>query len=377
MPVIEVRTQSAQYTITIEPGLLNRIGECVRSLAPAQRAMLVVDSALVDDYLPIAGESLLKANYQVVMETVTAAESNKSMDAARQLYQAAIKGRIERSSPIIALGGGIAGDLTGFVAATFMRGVPFVQIPTTLLAMVDAAIGGKTGVNYEFKSDESASGGASGASLVKNIIGAFWQPRAVLIDPNVLKTLDRRELNCGLAECVKHAVIADPALFDFIERKQTAFQAIDIPVLTELIARSAQVKVDIVAEDEREMGRRALLNLGHTFGHAMEGFPELSLHHGESVAIGLCAAAECAVLTKRLSRQDADRIVDLMKAIGLPTQMPGPINAAALMTAMQHDKKVQSGRVRLILPTSIGSAEIVDDVPDDVVRSAWKTVGAT
>lgn len=375
MPTIDVRTQSATYAITIEPGLLARAGEIVRAVAPSQRAMIVVDENLVDTYLPIVGESLLKAKYQTVVETVIASEAKKSLDEMQRLCRAALNGRLERSSPVIALGGGITGDVAGFTAATYMRGVPLVQIPTTLLAMVDAAIGGKTGVNLAVENG-GAGVQSGGAHLAKNIIGAFWQPRSVLIDPAVLATLPACELNCGLAECVKHAVIAEPKLFDYLKSEAKAVQSLNLDVLTNLISRSAQVKVTIVSEDEREMGRRALLNLGHTFGHAMEGFPELGLHHGEAVAIGLCAAAECAVITKKLSRSDAERIVGLLKQVSLPTKLPKAIRVDALMAAMQHDKKVQSGRVRLILPTSIGSAAIVDDVPDEAVKSAWKSVGA-
>jgi 3-dehydroquinate synthase len=274
---------------------------------------------------------------------------------------------LERGSPVVALGGGIVGDTAGFAAATFMRGVPLVQVPTTLLAMVDAAIGGKTGVNY----------GLPGDGLGKNMIGAFWQPRAVVVDPLVLETLDPRDFRCGLAECIKHALIADASLLGFLAERAAAIRRLDTDALVTLIERCARIKVEIVQQDERETGRRALLNLGHTFAHALEARKHTDLRHGEAVAIGLVAAARCAVRTGRLSAADEQRIGSVLEAFDLPLRMPTPIGVSELVATMRYDKKVAAGRLRLVLPAGLGAAEITDDVPADAVSAAWAHVGAS
>jgi 3-dehydroquinate synthase len=279
--------------------------------------------------------------------------------------------RLERRSPVVALGGGVVGDTAGFAAATYLRGVPLVQAPTTLLAMVDAAIGGKTGVNIEIPPSEHAP-----CVLGKNLIGAFWQPRAVVCDPLVLRTLPQRDLRCGLAECVKHALIADPGLLTLLAESCGEIESCDEEALTPLIARSAAVKINIVQEDEREAGSRALLNLGHTFAHAIEPIPELDLRHGEAVSIGVCAAVRCAVLTGRMEETEGDIVVDLLELLGLPVEMPQPVEIDRLLHAMSYDKKAAGGRVRLVLPTGLGSAAIVDDAPAEAVIEAWESVGA-
>ncbi|MHC4993349.1 MAG: 3-dehydroquinate synthase [Planctomycetota bacterium] len=247
-----------------------------------------------------------------------------------------------------------------------MRGLPLVQVPTTLLAMVDAAIGGKTGVNVPLP----------GGGLGKNLVGAIWQPKAVLVDPLVLGTLDPRDLRCGLAECVKHALIADASLLDWLDDNAAAIQRLAPDVLVTLIERSARIKVGIVEQDERELGKRALLNLGHTFAHALEARQHLELRHGEAVAIGLVAAAHCAARTGRLDADGEQRITAVLEVLGLPVRVPAPADAGELIQAMRFDKKVMAGRRRLVLPAGLGAAEIVEDVPDDVVRAAWEQVGA-
>ena len=211
----------------------------------------------------------------------------------------------------------------------------------------------------------------------KNLIGAFWQPRAVVVDPLVLRTLPARDSRCGLAECIKQGVLASAGLLSFIEARLKGITELDTETITELIARSAQIKVAIVQEDEREAGRRALLNLGHTFAHVIEPIEALDLRHGEAVAIGICAAARCAHETGRLARDDEKRISDLLGMAGLPTRLPQPIDAPRLIDAMGYDKKVAHGRLRLVLPTALGRAEIADDVPREAVVSAWHAVGAT
>ncbi|MHC5004129.1 MAG: 3-dehydroquinate synthase, partial [Planctomycetota bacterium] len=278
-----------------------------------------------------------------------------------------LAGRMQRSSPVVALGGGIVGDVAGFAAATYLRGVPVVQVPTTLLAMVDAAIGGKTGVNHPLP---------AGSGLGKNLIGAFWQPSAVLADPEVLRTLDERHLRCGLAECIKHGVIAEPGLFELIEQRVDELRVDAVALLEELVLRAAAVKATIVARDVRESGVRALLNLGHTFAHVIEPIADLDLHHGEAVSIGMCAAARCAERTGRLGAADRERIEGLLAQAALPVRLSRPVPAGRLIAAMMFDKKVAKDRLRLVLPTAIGAATVVDDVPRAVIDAAWSDVGA-
>ena len=266
---------------------------------------------------------------------------------------------------MIAVGGGIVGDTAGFAAATYQRGLPLVHVPTTLLAMVDASIGGKTGVNIKLP----------GGGLGKNLIGAFWQPKAVPIDPAVLGTLDGRDLRCGLAECVKAAIIADASLLEFLSERVAAILKLDTATLVELIDRCVRIKVAIVCEDEREQGPRALLNLGHTFAHAIEADQQLGVRHGEAVSIGLAAAMDCAV---RTGRMDADRarVNAVLETFGLPLTLPARTAVSGLMHAMQFDKKAVGGRARLVVPEGLGAASIRDDVPEAVVTAAWATVGA-
>ena len=370
--VVHVNLAGASHDITIEPGLLGRVGALVAGVAASPAALLAVDERIAGDHGATVLGSLREARYTATVAPLTARESAKTLDTVRSLYDVMLsagaqgQGGLDRSSPVVALGGGIVGDTAGFAAATFMRGLPLVQVPTTLLAMVDAAIGGKTGVNVVLP----------GGGLGKNMVGAIWQPRAVLVDPLVLSTLDPRDLRCGLAECVKHALIADASLLDWLQEQAAAIQRLDPDVLVTLIERSARIKVGIVEPDERERGGRALLNLGHTFAHALEARQHVDLRHGEAVAIGLVAAAHCAARTGRLDSSDVQRIAGVLEVFGLPVRMPAPADADELIQAMRYDKKVMAGRRRLVLPTGLGAAEITDDVPDDVVRAAWEHVRA-
>lgn len=241
----------------------------------------------------------------------------------------------------------MVGDLTGFLAATWLRGVPFVQVPTTLEADVDAAVGGKTAVNH-----------AAG----KNLIGAFHQPRMVLIDTGTLATLDERDHRAGLAESVKHGIIRDAEFFTWHEDRARAILDRDEAVLGELIERNCRIKAEVVAADEREAGLRAILNFGHTIGHAIESDQAYALRHGECVALGMVAATEIAVARGMLARRDADRITVLLKKMGLATRLRQPADPEVLTALMQKDKKVQSGKIRFVLPTGIGEVVTVSDV---------------
>jgi 3-dehydroquinate synthase len=367
--VVHVGLAGAPHDITIEPGLLERLGALVADVAASPKAVLAVDARVALDHGQVAVGSLTEAGYSMGIVRLVAEESQKSLDAVRAAYDAMLRAKLDRSSPVVALGGGIVGDTAGFAAATFMRGLPLVQVPTTLLAMVDAAIGGKTGVNVPLP-----EGG-----LGKNMVGAIWQPRAVLVDPLVLRTLEPRELRCGLAECIKHAVISDASLLGWLTERAAAIKGLEPETLVTLIERCARIKVEIVEADEREraqVGGRGLLNLGHTFAHALESRLDLDLRHGEAVAIGLVAAAHCAACTGRLDAGDERSIAEALDVFGLPLRVPAPVDVADLTRAMRYDKKVIAGRQRLVLPTGLGAAEITDDVPAEVVRAAWAHVGA-
>ena len=366
--IIRVDLADDAYDITIEPGVLGRLGGIVREVAQSPTAFLAVDDRITASHGAAARRSLEEAGFHVIESALRAEETAKTLPSVHALYDAMLAGdvRLDRGSPVVAVGGGIVGDTAGFVAATFMRGVPLVGVPTTLLAMVDASIGGKTGVNLQLPD----------GSLAKNMIGAFWQPRAVVVDPEVLGTLDRRDLQSGLAECVKHGLIADASLLELLAGRAQAILGLETDALLELIERCARIKVEIVRQDPRESGRRALLNLGHTFAHALEFQPGLGLRHGEAVSIGLVAAARCATATGRLDEAGEQRIAAVLDGLGLPQRVPSPVPIGDLMRAMTFDKKAAAGRRRLVLPVAIGDAAIVDDVPDDVVEAAWAHVGA-
>lgn len=366
MPIIDVNLPNRSYEIIIEPGLLDDLGRHVRAVAPHRNAMLAVDDRIVDNHGQRAFQSLAKAGYEVIVAKLEADERRKVLEVVRALFHIMLSVPLERSSPVIALGGGVVGDVAGFAAATYLRGVPLVQVPTTLLAMVDASIGGKTGVNIEL----------TDGTLGKNLIGAFWQPRTVLCDPQVLKTLDERDFRCGMAESIKHALITGEELLEWLEANRKAIMQMDQKVLTELIHRSAKVKVGIVTQDERESGRRAVLNLGHTFAHAIEPIAELDLRHGEAVAIGLCAAAHVSRQRGMINDDDLQRIETVIESFGLPTRLEQQIETTRLVAAMQYDKKVADGKLRLILPRGLGAVEIVSDVRAEVIKAAWRHIGA-
>jgi 3-dehydroquinate synthase len=365
---IDVPVAPRPYPVLIGTGALSQTGLHCRAAAPHDRAMLVVDAAVAQFHLAPAQRSLEEAGYRVSVCEMRAAESSKTLDTVARICDAMLEARLERGSPLVALGGGIVGDTAGFAAAIYLRGVPLVHLPTTLLAMVDASIGGKTGVNHP------VPGGAG--ALGKNLIGCFWQPHLVIADPLALATLPPRELRCGLAECVKHGLLGDAALLADLRRDAVGIAAADARVLQPLIARSARIKVAIVARDVRESGERALLNLGHTFAHALEPLGELDLRHGEAVSVGLCAAAHAARLLGRLTCDEARQVEETLAGLNLPRCLPRPVELARLAHLMGFDKKVAHGRLRLILPRGLGAADIVEDVPADVIERAWRHVGA-
>lgn len=362
MATVELILPHHRYDIRMAPGLLADLGALLRQVAPHDRAALIVDDKLTRTHGRAAEASLEAAGYRPVVTTMTSGEDHKNLTTAEKLYHPLLDERLERKSPIVTVGGGIVGDTGGFVAATYLRGVPFVQCPTTLLAMVDASVGGKVGVNMP---------------QGKNLIGAFHQPVLVVIDTDTLKTLPKRDFVCGLAECVKHGVIRDPELFDWIDAHTQAIADLDADTLVELVRRNVAIKAKVVMEDEKESGVRAHLNFGHTFAHAIEAGTEYGRYlHGEAVALGMVAATRLAVQQKRCEANVVNRLVGLLEKVGLPTTANDLPTTDKLMSIMRSDKKVKDGRVRLVLPDRLGAVSVVNDTPDTAVVRAWDSLRA-
>jgi 3-dehydroquinate synthase len=343
--------QRAESTaLHVGRGAIGRLADILAAdgVALAGRRVLLVADGNVSVIAAQAAASLAAAGGLVATVEVVATEARKSLTTVEEIWHVGLAHRLGRSGLVVAVGGGVTGDVVGFAAATFLRGVELVQVPTTLLAMVDAAIGGKTGINLSLP-----DGG-----LGKNLAGAFWQPRLTVADPDALRSLPARELRAGLAECIKHAVLAGEPLFGALEDGIEAIVAGDSVALERLLPEIAAVKIGIVVRDPLERGERALLNLGHTFGHAIETLPGVDLLHGEAVAIGMVAACRCALARGLIAPSDADRIERLIARAGLPLCLPPcavvPGVEAEILRRMGFDKKVDGASIRLILPHGIG-----------------------
>lgn len=352
---LHVALGTRSYPIHIGSGLLTARPDLLATAVQGKQALVLSDEHVAPRYLPRIQAALsLHATSELV---IPAGEREKTLVRFADVMHAFAGMRASRDATLVALGGGVVGDLGGFAAACWMRGVRFVQVPTTLLAMVDSSVGGKTAVDLPEG---------------KNLVGAFHQPSAVLIDTDCLSTLPHRELRAGLAEVVKYGAIFDAGFFAWLEARADALLARDGAALAEAIERSCRHKADVVARDETEQGDRALLNFGHTFGHAIEtlGGYELVLH-GEAVAIGMVCAARLSARSGRASAADAERLVALLQRFGLPTETPEHLDRGALLDAMRLDKKNRSGALRLILWDGIGAARLADDNDEDQVRSAF------
>ncbi len=352
---IPVNLPDRSYNILIDKGSLANLGGEMSQLSLGKKVLLVSNPEIFDYYGQIAVNSLEKAGFVVFTHLIPAGENYKTLDLIAQVYDSALVHRLERSSTMVALGGGVIGDMTGFAAATWLRGINFVQVPTTLLAMVDASIGGKTGVNHP---------------QGKNLIGAFYQPKLVLIDPSVLKTLPVREFRAGMAEVIKYGVIWDADLFQQLEDSDNlaSFSQIDGDLLQTIITKSCQAKADVVSKDEKEAGLRAILNYGHTIAHGIESLTGYtSVNHGEAVAMGMVAAGAIAVKLGMWTAGENQRQTDLIEKAALETHIP-PLNADEMVNALTADKKVKDGQVRFILPTAIGQVTISDRVTPTLVR---------
>lgn len=339
---LEVRLGERSYPVIIGPGLLKQPQAFLPYLS--QRRVAVISNETV---FPLHGsklaEDLRLAGVQLTEILLSDGEQHKTLGSLERIYDALLRNAFDRKSVVLALGGGVVGDLAGFAAATYQRGVPFIQVPTTLLAQVDSSVGGKTAVNHP---------------LGKNMIGAFHQPRVVLADTSTLATLPDRELRAGLAEVIKYGLIRDPAFFMWLEANMPALLARDEAALTHAIYESCRNKAEVVEADEHEQGERALLNLGHTFGHAIEGALGFGVWlHGEAVGAGMVLAARLSCRLGLLSAAELARTERIIDAAGLPVEMPD-ITASQMLAFMEHDKKNEDGAIRLILMRAIGKAYV-------------------
>ena len=351
---LTVRTQSHDYPIVITEDATSKDGSMAKQIAPyiSGRQVLIVTNDTVAPLYLTALEEGLTTDFTVKVCVLPDGEQYKNQSSIDKIYDALMAAHFNRDVTLIALGGGVVGDMTGFAAASFMRGVNFIQIPTTLLSQVDSSVGGKTGINH-----------AQG----KNMIGAFWQPKMVLADMSTLKTLPARELSAGIAEIIKYALIMDETFLTWLEINLPAMMTLDLAVLGEAVKRCCQYKAEVVAQDERESGVRALLNFGHTFGHVIETHQGYgNWLHGEAVAAGMMQAAELSQKMGWLTHDEVDRIKNVLMLANLPTTPPA-IDIKTALDLMGHDKKVKHGQIRLILLKSIGSAILTNDFDDQLL----------
>ena len=376
--IVDVDLASHAYEVRIGRGALGGVGTAARSLLGqrSSRVLIVRDTGVPDRFEKMLVDDLHREGFQTHVCAITPSESIKNMETVRELLVEAVRFGMTRVDAVLALGGGVVGDIAGYVAASYQRGVPVIQCPSTLLSMVDASVGGKTGVNLSVDGD-----------LYKNMVGAFHQPSLVVADTELLDSLDDRQRRCGLAECVKHAVICKSvpdededhcALLDWMVTHLDSIASFDPDTIDQLVARNVGLKASVVMGDERESpdaksGGRMLLNFGHTFGHAIETLEGLSasgdpadapLHHGEAVALGMCCACSASVALGMCAESVADRIREMLGAVGLPTRVAGLPGTGELIERMGHDKKAAGGSLRVILPTGWGKCSIVSDADE-------------
>jgi len=355
MHTVKVRLGERSYDIEIGAGL-EKTGERLTGLGFGRKVALVTNPTVKKLYGQRVVDSLKAAGFVVMSIEVPDGEQFKNLDWANAIYTALLTNFFDRTCALVALGGGVIGDLTGFAAATFMRGVPFAQVPTTLLAMVDSSVGGKTGVNHP---------------MGKNMIGAFHQPKKVLMDLSVLASLPKEEFLSGMAEVIKYGVIRDAAFFEYLDQNREKILALDPDALEHIIQRSCEIKAEVVSSDEREGGLRAILNYGHTIGHAIETAENYTMRHGHAVAIGMVIASRLARRTGLCDASVPGRVEMLIKAYGLPTDFSAlgrKPAARELMGIVQGDKKAEGGKVKFVLPKKIGEAVVTKEWDERVLR---------
>jgi len=350
---IEVRADAHRHEVLIGSGLLASAGELVKQRLREMRCAIVSDTNVAERFADEVKQSLTSSGFQPALMIIPSGEQSKTFEQAGTICDQMIAAGLDRRSFVIGLGGGVVGDISGFVAAIFGRGIPHVQIPTTLLAMVDSSIGGKTGVN---------------TSAGKNLIGAFHHPALVIDDVDVLKTLPQREFNQGFAEIIKHAIIADAGMFSHLENERAS----DALALQALIRRNIEIKASIVARDEFDRtGERVLLNFGHTIGHAIERAGDYQTFlHGEAISLGIVAASAVSVKRAGLPQDQRDAIVDLLRTFELPTQLPANFPRKEIFEALKFDKKFERGEIRFVVTSKIGSAYLSRDVTMEDIREA-------
>jgi 3-dehydroquinate synthase len=355
---IRVELGERSYDISIGGNILKEIGNILKSFDLSPKIAIVSNPTVYPLYGKRVSDSLKRAKFDVITVTIPDGEKYKDLVWVQHIYDELLKAKVERWSALIALGGGVIGDITGFVASTYMRGIAYIQVPTTLLAQVDSSVGGKTGVNHK---------------LGKNMIGTFYQPRLVWIDVDTLKTLPRRELLAGLAEVIKYGVIWDKELFNFLEVNRDKILNLDRDALIHIIKRSCEIKAAVVSKDERESGLRAILNYGHTIGHAIETATEYKRYlHGEAVAIGMHLEAKLSNMLKFIDKKDVLRIEALIDSYGLPSEAPADLDIKHLLSSMELDKKAVAGELRFILPEKIGKVRIHKGVLEKAIREVYR-----
>jgi 3-dehydroquinate synthase len=354
---VEVKAAKHSYRALIGSGLLASAGDAIKDVLSPARCTLISDTNVAPRFGNQLQKNLIAAGYEATLITVPPGEQSKTLEHVGQICDQMLASGLDRESFIIGLGGGVVGDLSGLVAAIFERGIPHVQIPTTLLAMVDSSIGGKTGVN---------------AKAGKNLIGSFHPPALVIDDIDVLKTLPRRELNQGFAEIIKHGVIADTEMFRQLEDVDLGPSRTGTIDFALLVRRNIEIKARIIADDEGDQkGKRALLNFGHTIGHAIERAANYhDIAHGDAVSLGMVAACKVSMKRTRFPKEDRDRVVNLLQKFGLPAQLPSDFPRDKIFDAIKFDKKFSRGEVRFVVTPKIGSAKLSSDVTMDDLRAA-------
>ena len=354
MRTVTVNLGQRSYPIELGEGLLSRLGELMKAQGIGGRVAVVSNPVVAGLYAEEIRDSLRDAGYDNALVLIPEGEAHKNTASLGLIYDALVERRFDRSAALIALGGGVIGDITGFAAATFLRGIGYVQVPTTLLAQVDASVGGKTAVNHD---------------QGKNLIGAFHQPRLVVIDMKTLRTLPEREFAAGMAEVIKHGIIQDAGYFGFLEEEMDSLMRLDAEAVETAVAGSCRIKAAVVEQDEREDDRRAILNFGHTVGHALESFTAYERFlHGEAVAIGMIQAATLSAGRGLLSNAELERIEALVRRAGLPWQIPDDIALEDLVAGMALDKKSHAGKIKFVLCEGIGSTRFQWFSAAEIVR---------
>jgi 3-dehydroquinate synthase len=353
METLTVNLGARSYPIFVGSGILAESGESLKQAGLTGKVAVVTTPTVAQLYLDVVYGTLRQSGFEVVSVLVPDGEEHKNLQSLALIYDRLVSERFERKSCVMALGGGVVGDLAGFAAATFLRGVPYVQVPTTLLAQVDSSIGGKTGVNHP---------------KGKNLIGAFYQPRSVLIDVDTLQSLPRREFVAGLAEVIKYGIIEDPEFFSLLEHKIDRLIKLDRELLINVITRSCAIKIKVVEKDEREEDYRAVLNFGHTIGHALESLTDYkSLLHGEAVAIGMAKAAYLSVCQGFCDEKSLDRIRRLIGKAGLPLELPSGVSPQQLIQCMEVDKKSVGGKINFVMSAGIGKTRFYPLLPEEIL----------